>query len=246
MVHGVLLLSPLAAVPRTRPVLALVLWASLGGRSLERAALRLAAAVSRGDLTEARALAPALVGRDPSALEAPELCRAAIESVAENTSDAVVAPLFWAWLLGAPGVAVYRAANTLDAMVGHKHERYLEFGWFAARVDDIANWIPARLTVLLAVAAARFVGGSPRAAWRSAWYDGRLHPSPNAGRVEGAFAGALGVRLGGLNRYAHGLERRPDLGRGRAPRVDDVAQAVRLSRLVGAAALLAACLGASR
>ena len=224
---------------------AAVVWATLGGRSLERAALRLAAALEAGDVEAARLLAPALVGRDPSELDSTELCRAAVESVAENTNDAVVAPLFWAALAGAPGAGAYRAVNTLDAMVGHKHDRYREFGWFSARLDDCASWPSARLSALLAVVCAPLVGGSPRAAWRAAWHDGRLHPSPNGGRVEGAFAGALGLRLGGVNRYAHGVEVRPSLGSGRPPAVTDIRRAVVLARLVGVGALLLA-LGVAR
>jgi adenosylcobinamide-phosphate synthase len=225
---------------------AAVVWAALGGRSLERAALELAEALCAGDVTRARLLAPTLVGRDPSGLDAAELSRATVESVAENTSDAVVAPLLWAALGGAPAVAAYRAINTLDAMVGHKDERYREFGWAAARLDDLVNWPAARLTALLAIVAAPLVGGSPGAAWRAAWSDGRLHPSPNAGRVEGAFAGALGIRLGGVNRYSHGVERRPDLGDGAAPGVSDIARSVTLARIVSVAALGVALLVARR
>ncbi|HEX5247775.1 MAG TPA: adenosylcobinamide-phosphate synthase CbiB [Gaiellaceae bacterium] len=248
--HVVALVAAVGAaavvVVRRRPLVAAALvWATLGGRSLERAALRLAASLEAGDVEEARRLAPALVGRDPSRLDAAELSRAAVESVAENTNDAVVAPLLWAAAWGAPAAAAYRAVNTLDAMIGHKHDRYRKFGWFAARLDDCASWPPARLTVLLAAACAPLVGGSARAAWRAAWEDGRRHPSPNAGRVEGAFAGALGLRLGGLNHYAHGAERRPDLGGGRPPDVTDIRRAVVLARLVGAAAVLVA-LGAAR
>lgn len=221
----------------------LVVWATLGGRSLERAALTLGEAVGAGEIERARALAPTLVGRDPSELDAADLCRAAVESVAENTSDAVVAPLLWAALLGVPGVAAYRAANTLDAMVGHRSERYRSFGWAAARLDDLANWPAARISALLAIAWAPAVGGRRSAAWRAAWQDGAAHPSPNAGRVEGAFAGALSLRLGGLNRYAHGIERRPTLGNGTPPTVGDVARSVRLARLVGASsAVLCAAL----
>jgi len=220
----------------------LVLWSTLGARSLERAARQLAAAVERGELAEARRLAPTLVGRDPSQLDAHELCRAAVESLAENTSDALVAPLVYAALFGPAGAAAYRAANTLDAMVGHRSERYRRFGWAAARLDDVLNWLPARLTALLAIACAPLVGGSCAEAWRAAFHDGRRHPSPNAGRVEGAFAGALRLRVGGLNHYPHGLERRPRLGSGRAPEVEDVERAVQLARLVDALAL--ACCGA--
>jgi len=213
------------------------IWVTLGGRSLELAAFRLVYALDEGDIAQARALAPALVGRDPRDLDRTELSRAAIESVAENTSDAVVAPLLWASLLGTPGAVAYRAVNTLDAMVGHKDERHLRFGWAAARLDDLANWPAARLTALLAVAAAPLLGGDVRAAWRGAFRDGRAHPSPNAGRAEGAFAGALGIRLGGLNRYRHGPELRPALGQGRPPTAADIERAVRLARLVDGAAL---------
>jgi adenosylcobinamide-phosphate synthase len=223
-----------AAASLVRTPRAVVVWATLGSRSLERAALALGAAVERGDLAEARRLAPTLVGRDPSALDGPELVRAAVESVAENTSDAVVAPLLWAAVLGPRGAAAYRAVNTLDAMVGHKDPRHLRFGWAAARLDDVANWPAARLTALLVAT----LGGRPRATLAAA---GRArHPSPNAGVVEAAFAGALDLRLGGTNRYSHGVEHRPALGSGRAPVAADVERAVRLSRRVSfAAALLA-------
>ncbi|MCW2975245.1 MAG: cobalamin biosynthesis protein [Actinomycetia bacterium] len=248
LVHTVVLVLSVALLARRRHAWfrAVVVWTALGGRSLERAALALADALRAGDVVGARALAPALVGRDPSQLDAPELSRAAVESVAENTSDAVVASLFWAAVGGAPAVAAHRAVNTLDAMVGHKHERYREFGWFAARLDDAVNWPAATLTVILATLAAPLVGGSPTAAWRAAWRDGRAHPSPNAGRVEGAFAGALGIRLGGVNRYAHGLERRADLGNGPAPAVEDIARAVKLARIVGGGALALALVAARR
>jgi adenosylcobinamide-phosphate synthase len=216
----------------------LVVWATLGGRSLERIALRVAGQVADGDLFAARALAPALVGRDPSQLGGPELCRAALESVAENAGDAVVAPLLWGALLGAPGAAAYRALNTLDAMVGHGSERHREFGWAAARGDDLANWPAARLTALLAVTLAPLVGGRPAAAWRAAFTGGaRRHPSPNAGRIEGAYAGALSVRLGGANRYSYGTQVRPTLGSGRPPTPRDVVRAVRLTRLTSTVAL---------
>jgi adenosylcobinamide-phosphate synthase len=221
----------------------LVVWATLGGRSLEKAALALGEAVAAGELGQARALAPTLVGRDPSGLGEGELCRAAVESVAENCTDAVVAPLVWAALLGAPGAAAYRAVNTLDAMVGHRSERYSRFGWAAARLDDLASWPAARVTSLLAIGWAPAAGGQRAEAWRAAWRDGAAHPSPNAGRAEGAFAGALSLTLGGLNRYPHGLERRPAVGNGRPPAVGDIARAVVLGRLVGtSAAVLCALL----
>lgn len=220
-----------------------VLWATLGGRSLERAALRLRDALDAGDLDRARALAPALVGRDPSTLDGAELARATVESVAENTSDAVVAPLLWMAAYGPAGAAGYRAINTLDAMVGHRDARHRRFGWAAARLDDAVNWAPARVTALLVIGLAR---GRRRAAWRAAFVDGARHPSPNAGRAEGAFAGALGVRLGGTNRYRHGSEVRPALGDGAAPGTDDIARAVSMARRVGVLATVVATIGARR
>jgi len=232
---------------------ATVLWAALGGRSLERAALAVADAVAAGDIERARALVPALVGRDPDSLDAAGLVRGAIESVAENTSDAVVAPLLWAALLGPAGAAGHRAANTLDAMVGHRSPRHRRFGWAAARLDDAANWPAARLTVAFgAIAGAVHAGrGRGAAAWRAARQDARAHPSPNAGPVEAAFARALGVRLGGPTVYAHGTEERPVLGEGRAPVCADVRAAVRLAAAVDRLALgvalgLAAARGRAR
>jgi adenosylcobinamide-phosphate synthase len=167
-----------------------------------------------------------------------------VESLAENTSDAQVAPLLWAAVGGVPGVLVYRGANTLDAMIGHKSPRYLRFGWAAARFDDLLNYVPARVTGVLVAACAPVVGGSPAAALRAWRRDAARHPSPNAGVVEASFAGALGVRLGGPTQYAHQLEIRPTLGDGHIPEVADVARAVRLSRAVQAAAAVVAVLGA--
>jgi adenosylcobinamide-phosphate synthase len=221
---------------------AVIVWASLGGRSLWREAQLMFRALEDGDLAAARERAPNLVGRDPTDLDAAELCRATVESVAENTSDAIVAPLLWAALAGAGGCAGYRAANTLDAIVGHPSGRYREFGWGSARLDDLVNWPAARLTAGLVALSAPFVGGKSLSAWRVFRRDGRAHPSPNAGRVEAAFAGALAVRLGGQNRYHGRVENRPTLGDGRAPTACDVPRAVRLSQLVivGAVVLSAA------
>jgi adenosylcobinamide-phosphate synthase len=212
-----------------------VTWSALGGRSLAVAGHALADAVRHGDLERARHLAPTLVGRDPSELDAGQLCRAAVESVAENTADAVVGPLLWGALAGPAGVVGYRAANTLDAMVGHKSPRYARFGWAAARLDDLLTWPSARLAAVLACVLAPAVGGNPGQAWRTLRADGAAHPSPNAGRMEAAFAGALHVRLGGRNRYDDRIEQRPTLGHGPLPTPDDLDRAVRLSLLVGAA-----------
>jgi len=219
---------------------------SLGGTSLSRTGDQMAALLDTGDIAGARQLLPSLCGRDPAALDSAGLARAALESVAENTSDAHVAPVLWAATGGVPAVLVYRGANTLDAMIGNRSPRYARFGWAAARFDDAANFVAARVTALLVTACAPLVGGSPAEALRSWRRDAGRHPSPNAGVVEAAFAGALGVRLGGPTQYAHELEIRPTLGDGRAPEVADLARAVRLSRVVqAAAAVVAVCLSAA-
>jgi adenosylcobinamide-phosphate synthase len=217
-------------------VTALATWAVVGGATLGREAAAMASRLRAGDVDGARERLPHLCGRDPSALDAAGLARATVESVAENTSDAVVGPLVWGALLGVPGLLGYRAVNTLDAMVGHRSPRYARFGWAAARMDDAANLLPARLTAVLATALAPVVGGRPRAALRAWRRDGRKHPSPNAGPVEAAFAGALGRALGGRLSYGGRVEDRPLLGDGPAPDVDDVARAARLSAAVGLAA----------
>jgi adenosylcobinamide-phosphate synthase len=232
---------PLARVA----LMAVATWAALGGRSLRREAAVMGAALTAGDLPTARARLGHLCGRDPSALDAGELSRATIESVAENTSDAEVAPLFWAAMAGLPGVVGYRAANTLDAMVGHRSPRYERFGTAAARLDDAANLAPARLTGLLTVAATPLVGGDRGQAWRVWRRDRNDHPSPNAGQCEAAMAGALGVRLGGRNVYFGRSEVRPMLGDGRRPGAGDIARAARLSGAVGLAALGCATIAAA-
>uniref|UniRef100_UPI0035625153 CobD/CbiB family cobalamin biosynthesis protein n=1 Tax=Paraconexibacter sp. TaxID=2949640 RepID=UPI0035625153 len=210
-------------------------------------AARIAAHLDAGDLDGARAALPALVGRDPAELDAEGVARAVVESVAENTSDAVVGALFWGAVAGPAGVAGFRAANTLDAMWGHRSPRYARYGWAAARLDDVLVWLPARLTVALTAACAPVVGGSPVAALRVAGADGGAHPSPNAGPVESAFAGALGVVLGGSLSYGGRQEDRPVLGArepGARPVVlADVDRVVRLSRAVGVVAAVASALG---
>src|SRR5439155_8774199 len=190
-----------------------------------------------GDLPAARAALPTLAGRDPRGLDGPELARATIESVAENTADAAVGPLLWGAVAGLPGLLSYRAVNTLDAMVGHRSPRYARFGTAAARTDDVLNLAPARVTAALTVVGGKSVAGSPRASWRAWRSDAAQHPSPNAGHCEAAMAGALGVQLGGKTTYASGTEDRPVLGSGSAPAVADIDRAVRLSRFVQASAL---------
>ncbi|MGD9792441.1 MAG: adenosylcobinamide-phosphate synthase CbiB [Acidimicrobiia bacterium] len=212
---------------------------AVGGRMLGDVAADIGAALERDDLDGARALLPGLVGRSPEHLGTSEIARAVIESVAENTVDAIVAPALWTAALGAPGALAYRAVNTLDAMVGHRNARYEQFGWASARLDDVANWIPARFTACL-VAAAR-----PRAAtavWTCVRRDAPAHPSPNSGVAEAAFAAALGVQLGGVNTYGDRVEDRGTLGIGRAPTGNDIAAAVRLSRDVSMACAVALAL----
>lgn len=212
---------------------------AIGGRMLADVAIEIGRLLEDGDLAGARTALPALVGRDPSALDAAEISRAVVESVAENTVDAVVAPAFWTAVLGGGGAAGYRAVNTLDAMVGHHSARYERFGWAAARVDDVANFVPARLTAMLVMTARpRYAAEVARVVRR----DAGAHPSPNAGVAEAAFAAALGLRLGGENHYDGRVDVRSRLGNGRSAESSDIARAVRLSRDVGA--LLAAALGA--
>lgn len=230
----------------TASVTGVATFVALGGTSLARVGAEMSALLDAGDLDGARWLLPSLCGRDPSVLDAAGLTRATVESIAENTSDAQVAPLWWASVAGVPGVLVYRGANTLDAMIGHRSPRYENFGWAAARLDDVLNYLPARVTGFLVALCAPVVGGSPAAAVRAWRRDAARHPSPNAGVVEAAFAGALGVRLGGPTQYAHELEIRPTLGDGHTPQVADLGRAVRLSRAVQlAAAMLAVLLSAA-
>jgi adenosylcobinamide-phosphate synthase len=200
---------------------------AVSGRMLARTAHELAAHLDRADVGAARGALPSLVGRDPTALDPAEIARAVVESVAENTVDAVVAPVVWAAVTGAPGVLVHRAVNTLDSMVGHRSARYSRFGWASARTDDALAWVPARLTAI-AVAAVR--PGATRLIWRAVRHDAPAHASPNAGVAEAAFAAALGLRLGGTNRYGDRVEHRAIVGTGRAPKANDIEAAVRLAR----------------
>ncbi|WP_236241219.1 cobalamin biosynthesis protein [Streptomyces sp. CC228A] len=219
---------------------AATVWAVVGGTTLGREARAVAGALAAGDLEVARERLPHLCGRDPQHLDGPGIARAVVESVAENTSDAVVGALVWGAVGGVPGLVAFRAVNTLDAMVGHKSARYRRFGWASARLDDVAGWPGARLTAALAAVA----GGDRRGAVRAWREDAGRHPSPNAGPVEAAFAGALGVRLGGTLSYGGRVEHRPVLnGQGRAVDVADVERAVRLSRRVSGLALVACAAG---
>ncbi|OBG97957.1 cobalamin biosynthesis protein [Mycobacterium sp. E3251] len=217
-------------------------WVSVGGTSLARTGLAMSELLERGDVEAARRLLPSLCGRDPATLDGAGLTRASLESIAENTSDAQVAPLLCAAMGGTPAVLAYRAVNTLDSMIGYRSVRYARFGWAAARLDDVANYLGARATAVLVVMFAPFVSGSPSGAVRAWRRDAARHPSPNAGVVEAAFAGALGVRLGGPTQYRHELQIRPTLGDGHQPTVADLRRAVALSRTVQAGAALLAVL----
>lgn len=223
-------------------VTAAVTWAALGGRSLEREALAVHELLFEGDLEGARRRIRSLVGRDTSALEADALARAVVESLAENQSDAVAATLVWGALAGAPGIVLHRCVNTLDAMVGHRSERYADFGWAAARLDDVLNWLPARVSLLATAAVAGATDGTSaaRRVLTGASRDGARHPSPNAGPVEAAAAYALGVQLGGLTTYGGRVEDRGQLGDGRPVSVGDIRRAATLTRQVGLVVLGAA------
>lgn len=170
-------------------------------KGLRDAGLEVYRYLRSGELAHARRSLGMIVGRDTAHLDEPEIVRGTVETVAENIVDAVVSPLFYAWIGGAPLAMAYRAVNTLDSMVGYKNERYAQLGWASARLDDAANWIPARLTAGLLVAASALMS----LAWKRALYiarrDARKHPSPNSGFPEAAVAGALGIRLGGENSY---------------------------------------------
>ncbi|MGQ4333310.1 cobalamin biosynthesis protein [Streptomyces hayashii] len=210
-------------------------WAVVGGASLVREARGIGRALEAGDVGAARERLPRLCGRDPQALDADGIARAVVESVAENTSDAVVGALVWGAVAGVPGLVGFRAVNTLDAMVGHRSPRHLRYGWASARLDDVAGWPGARLTAVLAAVA----GDDPRGAARAWRADARKHPSPNAGPGEASFAGALGVRLGGTLSYGGRVEHRPVLNgaTGRPVVAGDIERAARLSRRVGLLAL---------
>jgi adenosylcobinamide-phosphate synthase len=236
LVGAVTLLGAAAARRGRFLATAAATWICLGGTSLGRTGLEMSRLLESGDVEAARRLLPSLCGRDPARLDGAGLTRAALESVAENTSDAEVAPLLWAAVGGAPAVLAYRGINTLDSMIGHSSPRYLRFGWAAARLDDGANYVAARVTAALVVVCAPLVSGSPSGALRAWRADAARHPSPNAGVVEAAFAGALGVRLGGPTQYRHELQIRPTLGDGPPPEVADLRRAVALSRVVQAAA----------
>lgn len=202
-----------------------LLYLALGAASLGEHAAAVRRALDAGDLDAARRSVGRMVSRDTADMDETAVARAALESVLENGCDAVFGALFWFLVAGAPGVAAYRLANTLDAMWGYKTERYRHFGWAAARLDDLLNWIPARLTALTYLLLGK--SGAARRCWRS---QAASWESPNAGPVMAAGAGALTVKLGGPAAYHGRLESRPPLGEGREPEAADIVRAVALVR----------------
>lgn len=199
------------------PVLAVLatvyfMYAGLAAGDLAGEARAVWRRLQAGDIERARQQLARIVGRDTERLEAPEIVRATVETVAESTVDGVLAPMFFAAVGGAPGLWAYKVINTLDSMVGHHEAPYTRFGWASARLDDVANFVPARLGLVLFALGTWVVGGEPGRCWRIGWRDGGKHPSPNSGIAEAAMAGALGIRLGGSNTY-DGVENvRPYLG----------------------------------
>jgi adenosylcobinamide-phosphate synthase len=189
-----------------------LLYLCLAARDLARHSYRVYRALADGDLASARERVAMLVGRDTDRLDEPEIVRAAVESVAENIVDGVTAPLFFALIAGPIGAMLYKAVNTLDSTFGYKNERYLHFGWASARLDDLVNYVPARVTAPLVSLAAVLLGLDPLGALRIFVRDGRKHPSPNSGLTEAAVAGALRLQLGGLNYYFGQPTERPRMG----------------------------------
>ncbi len=193
-------------------VTALLAFLTLATRSLYDESKVVLNALNRGNIEEARKSLSMIVGRDTENLDEQGICRSVIETVSENLSDGIVAPMFYLALGGVPLAMAYKAVNTLDSMVGYKNEQYADIGWFSAKMDDIWNWIPARLTGLIIVAVAFILRLNWRDSWRIMRKDGRNHSSPNSGISEAAAAGSLGLQLGGENRYFGEIVRKPTIG----------------------------------
>ena len=191
---------------------AVMIASAIACRSLKEAGLSVYEPLQRGDLEEARVKLSYIVGRDTDHLDEGEITRGAIETIAENTSDGVTAPLFWALIAGAPGAMIYRAINTCDSMVGYKNDRYEQFGWASARLDDVVNWLPARLTSWLMVLSFPESKYSRKQVWQIVRRDAKKHPSPNSGWCEAAVAGLLGIKLGGVNMYKGRVSHRAEMG----------------------------------
>lgn len=214
-------------------------WQCLAMRGLAQEGRHVRDRLTAGTLPEARSAVSRIVGRDTDELDEQGVVRAAVESIAENFSDGVIAPMLYLMLGGAPLALCYKAINTMDSMIGYKNERYLHFGRAAAKLDDAANWIPSRLAALLLIDAALFCGEDARGAWRIWRRDRRKHESPNSAQTEAAMAGALGIRLGGPARYFGTLHDKPTLGdEAREPSPADIDRASRLMRAGGVIGLL--------
>jgi adenosylcobinamide-phosphate synthase len=222
------------------------IYALLACRDLDVEATRVVRALQNGNEPEARNKLAWIVGRDTATLDEPEILRATVETVAENLSDGVIAPLFYLALAGPAGMAAYKVINTLDSMVGYRNERYREFGTFSARMDDIANFIPARLTALLIWITALLPGFNAARALRITLRDGYTQPSPNSGYPEAAVAGALGIQLGGINFYKGVPSRKPALGDPVQPLKCGIFPRVRLLLYASEALCVAAIVGCSR
>jgi adenosylcobinamide-phosphate synthase len=236
---GIAALVP--AGPMGAVLLGLCAWPLVAARAMYTHVAAVAAPLQAGDVAGARHAVSMIVGRDPAALDPPAIARAALESLGENTSDGIIAPLFWGAILGLPGIAAYKAINTLDSMIGHKTPRYMDFGWFSARLDDWVNLIPARLTGALFV----LVGPNPKRAWAVMQRDARAHRSPNAGWPESALAGALDIRLSGPRIYENAITHEPWLNAAAPdPRPEAIDAGLRLYlRAVGVAGAMLALLG---
>lgn len=226
------------------PVLAWILGAwlistTIATKGLADAGMEIARHLVAGDMEAARRSLSMVVGRDTERLDEPEVCRGAVETVAENIVDAIVSPLIYAAIGGAPLAMAYRAANTLDSMVGYKNEKYLNLGWASARFDDVLNYIPARLTALLLVVASWLQRLNGKQCWAMIRRDAHLHPSPNSGLPEAGVAGALGVQLGGLNYYQGVASNRAKMGDAKRPlQASDIVATIRLMYLVSLLCLL--------
>ena len=221
---------------------------TIASKGLKDAGMAVYVELRKGNIPAARKALSMIVGRDTSALDSPEIVRGTVETVAENIVDAIISPLFYALIGGAPLAMAYRAVNTLDSMVGYKNEKYRDLGWASARLDDVANFIPARITAVLLVLCARLLRMDWRRCLQTVKRDARLHPSPNSGFPESAVAGALGIRLGGENVY-HGVASfRAYMGDPvRTMEPDDIIQASRMmmlcSSLFVVICVVMACIG---
>lgn len=210
-------------------VLGILAWPLIATRALHTHVLAVAIPLEAADLMAARLEVAKIVGRDPNQLDPPGVARATLESLAENTSDGIVAPLFWGLIFGLPGLVAYKAINTLDSMIGHRSARHEAFGWASARVDDLVNLIPARLTAVLFAS----VSGKPGPAFAVMMRDASRHRSPNAGWPEAAMAGALGIRLSGPRLYEGRIAGEPWVNAdARDPEVADIRAGLSLYRQV--------------